>query len=178
MGAAAEFLASLAARAEEEVRWGELRFHVASYLGEHLPPLEFITSARAVVLREDSVLVVRDPTAEHILPGGRREAGETLRQTLQREVLEETGWALGEPRLLGFKHFRHLQPKPAGYAHPYPDFFQAVYVAEARGFDPGAREADGYELGAGFRPLVEVERLSLPPNERVFLRAALAASRG
>jgi ADP-ribose pyrophosphatase YjhB (NUDIX family) len=176
---AAEFLASLAARAEEEdVRWGELRFHVTSYLGGRLPPLELITSARAVVLREDSVLVVRDPTAEHILPGGRREAGETLRQTIQREVLEETGWALGEPRLLGFKHFRHLQPKPAGYAHPYPDFFQAVYVAEARGFDPGARETDGYELDAGFRPLAEVERLGLPPNERVFPRAALAAPRG
>jgi len=174
MGALAEFLSAQVARVEEDVRWGQLRFRVGSYLGERLPPLELITSARAVVLREGSVLVVQDPTAVHILPGGRREAGETLHQTLQREVLEETGWALDEPTLLGFKHFRHLQPEPAGYAHPYPDFFQAVYVALARSYDPGARETDGYELGAGFRSLADVRRLDLPPNEQIFLRAALA----
>ncbi len=117
--------------------------------------------------------MVRDPVALHILPGGRREPGETLHQTLRREVLEETGWGLEEPSLLGVRHFRHLQPKPPRYAQPYPDFFQAVYVAHAGGFDPDAREADGYELGAGFRSLAEVRRLALPPNERVFLRAAL-----
>jgi 8-oxo-dGTP pyrophosphatase MutT (NUDIX family) len=177
MGAAAEFLAAHAAQAEEVVRWGELRFRVASYLGERLPPLELISSVRAVVLRDEGVLVVRDPGAVHILPGGRREPGETLLETLRREVLEETGWTLDEPKLLGVRHFRHLQPKPAGYAHPYPDFFQAVYTADADGFHPARRETDGFELGSGFRPLAEVWRLELPPNERLFLSAALARRR-
>jgi ADP-ribose pyrophosphatase YjhB (NUDIX family) len=174
VGGAAEFLAVYAPQAGEVVRWGELRFRVASYLGEHLPPLELISSVRAVVLRDDGVLVVRDPEAVHILPGGRREPGETMLETLRREVLEETGWSMDEPALLGVRHFHHLQPEPAGYAHPYPDFFQAVYTAEADGFHPARREADGYELGSGFRPLAAVRRLNLPPNERLFLRAALA----
>jgi ADP-ribose pyrophosphatase YjhB (NUDIX family) len=169
-----EFLSAHVVQAEEDYHWGELRLHVTSYLCRDLPPPELITSARAVVLAADGVLVVRDPTGVHVLPGGRREAGETLEQTVRREVLEETGWVIDSPRLLGVKHFRHLGPKPAGYRYMYPDFFQVVYGAQACRFDPGGRETDGYELGAEFQPTVEVQRQPLYPSERLFLAAALA----
>ena len=170
----AEFLSAHVAQAEEDYRWGELRLHVTSYRCPDLPPPELITSARAVVLAADGVLVVRDPTGVHILPGGRRQAGETLEQTVRREVLEETGWVIDPPRLLGVKHFRHVGPKPAGYRYLYPDFFQVVYGAQAHRFEPGGRETDGYELGAEFQPTAEVQCLPLYPSERLFLAAALA----
>lgn len=177
-GSPAEFLSAHVVRAEEDYRWGELRLHVTSYLCRDLPPPELITSARAVVLRADGVLVVRDPVSVHILPGGRRQPGETLEQTVRREVLEETGWVIDPPRLLGVKHFHHLSPKPAGYRYLYPNFFQVVYSAQAHRFDPGGRETDGYELGAEFRPTAEVQRLPLYPSERVFLTAALGGLPG
>lgn len=167
------FLSTHVTQAEEDYHWGELRLHVTSYLCADLPPAELLTSARAVVLRASGVLVVRDPVGVHILPGGRREAGETPAQTVRREVLEETGWAIGPPTLLGVKHFRHRSPKPGGYPYPYPDFFQVVYAAHAHHLDPNGRERDGYELGAEFHPAVEVQRLPLPPSERVFLTAAI-----
>lgn len=173
-GPPAEFLSAHVVRAEEDYRWDELRLHVTSYRCRDLPPPELITSARAVVLAADGVLVVRDPTGVHILPGGRRQAGETLEQTVRREVLEEAGWVIDPPRLLGVKHFRHLGPKPAGYRYLYPDFFQVVYGAQAHRFEPGGRETDGYELGAEFQPTAEVQRLPLYPSERLFLAAALA----
>jgi ADP-ribose pyrophosphatase YjhB (NUDIX family) len=169
-----KFLSAHLVQAEEDCRWGELRLHVASYLCGDLPPPELITSARAVVLRADGVLVVRDPTSVHILPGGRRQAGETLEQTVRREVLEETGWVIDPPSLLGVKHFRHLGPKPPAYPYAYPDFFQVVYAAQAHRFDPGGREPDGYELGAEFQPIAKVQRLPLLRSERVFLTAATA----
>lgn len=172
-GSPAEFLSAHVVRAEEDACWGELRLHVTTYLSRDLPPAELITSARAVVLRADGVLVVRDPVGVHILPGGRRKAGETLEQAVRREVLEETGWAIDPPRLLGVKHFRHVSPKPARYLYPYPDFFQVVYAAQAHRFDPSGRETDGYELDAEFQPTAEVQRLPCPPSERVFLAAAL-----
>jgi 8-oxo-dGTP pyrophosphatase MutT (NUDIX family) len=175
-GSAAEFLSARVPQAQEAYRWGELRLRVRSYLCRELPPSELITSARAVVLAAGGVLVVRDPTGVHILPGGRRQAGETLEQTARREVLEETGWVIDPPRLLGVKHFRHLGPKPAGYRHLYPEFFQVVYGARAHRFDPGGRETDGYELGAAFQPTAEVQRLPLYPSERLFMAAALAGA--
>jgi 8-oxo-dGTP diphosphatase len=175
--AAAAFLAAHDPQAREDVRWGELRLHVATYLCTWLPPVELITSARAVMLQAGQVMVVRDPVSVHILPGGRRQAGESLEQTLRRELLEETGWAIDEPHLLGIKHFRHRNPKPAGFPYPdylYPDFFQAVYVAHARSFHPAARELGGYELGAAFHPVADVQHLALSPSEHLFLGAALS----
>jgi ADP-ribose pyrophosphatase YjhB (NUDIX family) len=169
----AGFLSTHLAQAEEDYRWGGLRLHVTSYLCHDLPTAALLTSARAVVRHADRVLVVRDPTGVHILPGGRRKPGETLAQTVRREVLEETGWVIGPPRLLGVKHFHHRSPKPAGYCYPYPDFFQVVYAAHAHHLNPNAREPDGYELGAEFHPTAEVQRLPLTPSERVFLTAAL-----
>jgi 8-oxo-dGTP pyrophosphatase MutT (NUDIX family) len=97
----AGFLSTHLAQAEEDYRWGGLRLHVTSYLCDDLPPAALLTSARAVVLQAGGVLVVRDPTGVHILPGGRRKPGETLAQTVRREVLEETGWVIGPPQLLG-----------------------------------------------------------------------------
>jgi ADP-ribose pyrophosphatase YjhB (NUDIX family) len=171
MASPAEFLAAYDPQAHEDGRWGTLRFHLASYLCPRLPPLELITSARAVMLHARQVMVVRDPGSVHILPGGRRQAGESLEQTLRRELLEETGWAIGEPHLLGVRHFHPQSRTPA--AQPYPDFFQVVFVARAQSFHPEARECGGYELGAAFQPLADVRRLPLPPNERLFLHAAL-----
>jgi ADP-ribose pyrophosphatase YjhB (NUDIX family) len=177
-GSPAEFLSAHVVQADEDYRWGELRLHVTSYLCRDLPPPGLITSARAVVLGADGVLMVRDPTGVHILPGGRRQARETLEQTVRRGVLEETGWVIDPPRLLGAKHFRHLSPKPAGYRYLYPDFFQVVYSAQAHRFEPGGRETDGYELDAEFQPIAQVQRLPLYPSERVFLTAALGGVPG
>lgn len=174
---AAGFVAAHEPQVREDVSWGSLRLHVASYLTSRLPPLELITSSRAVLFRADQVMVVQDPGGVHILPGGRREPGESLEQALRRELLEETGWAIGDPKLLGVKRFRHRDPKPADFAYPdylYPEFYQAVHVARAKSFHPEARELDGYELAADYQPIADAERLALPPNERLFLRAALS----
>src|SRR5262245_44282228 len=123
----ARFLEDLTPAATETDLWGELAFQVSGYLSAQAPPLAYVTSVRAVVTQGQRALVMTSPDREHILPGGRRESGESLAETLRREALEETGWSLGSLRLLGFTHFHHLTPKPAAYPYPYPDFLQAVY---------------------------------------------------
>lgn len=173
MSQAADFLSAHTPRAHHDTRWGELRLRVTTYLCDRLPPLELITSARAVVLRQGHILAVRDPDGQHILPGGRREPHETLEQAVRREVLEETGWTIDGLRLLGVLRFRHRSPKPVGYAYPYPEFFQAVYRANATSHHPTKRQPAGYELGAELQPLAAVQRLNLTPAEQVLLRAAL-----
>ncbi len=84
----AAFLAQHVPFHTEEAIWpwekGEIRLRLVSYLSDALPSLDLITSANALVLRDDTALVSRNRDDTHIWPGGRREAGETLLQTLSR----------------------------------------------------------------------------------------------
>lgn len=163
----------------ESALWGDgtIPLSITSYLSQEVPPLDYITSVRAVMLHGKRVLVVRDPVSHHILPGGRREAHETLRETLQRELREETGWSLKEIRQLGFLHFQYLEPfRPEWSAYPYPDFLQVIFSGQAETYYATARETDGYELEAVFRAQSELADLNLSAVDLVFLEAALRPS--
>lgn len=170
----AAFLAQLAPQAEEKVEWpgAEIELHVAYYVTDAAPPEEFVTSVRAVVLAGRDVLVSRNVDSVHALPGGRRHPGETLEETLRREIAEETGWAIASPQPLGVVHLHHLGPKPLGYAYLYPDFLWAVFRAEAAAPNHEQRVPDGYELVSWFeRAERALELVDL--GSRVYVRAAL-----
>ncbi|HYH11355.1 MAG TPA: NUDIX domain-containing protein [Thermomicrobiales bacterium] len=170
----ATFLAGREPNVVDEVEWasGRIRLRVSAYLDDECPPGRYITSVRAVVMRDDRVLVAEDHDGtRHILPGGRLEAGE-LPETA-REIAEETGWRVGGLRRLGFVHFRHLTPKPLDYRYPYPSFVQAIYRAEAAAFEPGLVIADDYVVGAEFLPADKVGATRLSSVDRLFLAATL-----
>ena len=171
MNALEQFLSSQRAVADERQTWGDLRLQVRAYLTGQLPPLDWITSVRAIVRRAAEIVVVRDPERHHIFPGGRRETGESLEQTLRREILEETGWEIGSPRLLGLMHVHHLTAQPANYPYPYPDFVQLIFVADALHYQAVAKETDGYELSAELMPRETVRNLPLRSSELAFLSA-------
>ena len=116
---------------------------------------------------------MRNRDSTHIFPGGRREGSETLEETLHREMLEETGWAITGVSMLGFMHFHHLSPKPVGHTYPHPDFIQVVYMATATAFIRDTRLADDYELEAAFRPITEAQTLELSPCQHLYLKEAL-----
>jgi 8-oxo-dGTP pyrophosphatase MutT (NUDIX family) len=174
----AQFLARHLPLATETTVWREeqMPLRITTYLGSEPPPLEYVTSVRCLVRRGESVLVVRDPVDGPILPGGRREPGESLERTLARELWEETGCELADISMLGFLHFQHLSPKPEGYPYPYPDFLQIVYTATATRFVPEARSAVDRGLELLFLPASELFALPLPASQRVFLEALRARS--
>jgi 8-oxo-dGTP diphosphatase len=171
----AQFLAHHTPMVRETTAWHDdcMPLCFTCYLGAVLPPLAYITSVRGLLLRENSVLVVRDPRTTHLLPGGRREAGETLEETLRREVLEETGWQLEEPSMLGFMHFQHLAPRPEVYRYPHPDFLQVVYRATAGEFVLEARHIQDRDTEARFHGIADVQALDLAPSQCLYLEAAL-----
>ena len=151
---------------------GTVPLVATSYLSQDLPSLAYITSVRAIMLKEDQVMVVRDPENYHILPGGRREANETLLDTLRRELQEETGWLLTNITQIGFIHFHSLAPRQPEFPI-HPDFMQVIYTGQAETYHPEAREQDGYELEASFRPRAELASLNLTEPDLTFLNAAL-----
>lgn len=174
------FLARFKPVAQEEVVWGGKTHLLAScYIGSDVPPPEYITSVRSVVLRGGEVLVLRNPDETHIMPGGRREKGETLQETLRREVLEETGWEMEPVAVLGFIHFHHLTPQPSSYLYPYPDFIHLLYLSLATEERLDARIPDDYEQESAFHSILEITGAgagdaSIDANQMLYLQAATA----
>ena len=149
---------------------GTMPLRIISYLGDVLPLSDYITSVRSIVFRDEAVLVLRNMHSLHIMPGGRREMGESLEETLHREVLEETGWTLTNISVLGFRHLHHLAPRPPAYSYPHPDFLWVGYMVDAVECLPDV-VPDDYELASTFRSLTEVQTLGLTQAERIYLDA-------
>jgi ADP-ribose pyrophosphatase YjhB (NUDIX family) len=175
-------LATLTPAAVERVTWPARVVDVAAYLTPVAPPSDVVTSVRCIVQVEDRVVVCETPNDVHVVPGGRREPGETFEATARREVHEETGWLIevSDLRLLGFLHFRHTQALPDDHPTPHPDFLQVVYTARARAHDD-QRPADwadveGWELGHRLLSASELDQIELPAVQRAFLRAARIAA--
>ncbi len=79
---------------------------------------------------------------------------------------------IGTP--LGFEHFHHLAPQPAGHRWPYPDCLRPVYLARAAVFLPAALLPNEYEPDAFmFHPIREVLTLAVPAIQRCFLDTVL-----
>ena len=171
----AVFLRGLTPGSRETARWqdGLIRLRVSSYLSDLVPPRDYITSARCLIIRGNKILVQRDQSGAHVLPGGRLDPDETPEEAMRREVLEETGWNVGLAALLGFMRFHHLTPRPTEYTFPYPDFIQVVYVADAVEQHDAAKLDDGWEIGSRFQDTTAISKLKLPAGQRLLLNAAL-----
>ena len=172
-----DYLARQEPVSEGTADWaGGIKLRIAGYLSTETPPLDLVSSVRAIVLKEADVLVMRNQDGTHILPGGRVEKGEGLVEALRRELLEEAGLDVHVENQIGLLHLRHTTPRPEGYPNLYPDFLQPVYAAPFAAYRPQAKVADDYEISSRFLPLAEVRKLELEDFEAPMLDAAVAAT--
>jgi len=167
------YLDSLQPANQESWTWGAIKLEAWLYIIDVPPPLKLITSARAIMFKDNHIMTVTNPGETHILPGGRREDGETLIETVQRECLEETGWVVRVGEQIAVTHCQHQTPKPLDYPYPYPDFMQVIYLAEAIKENPSARIHDDYEIASAFRTIDVVKQMPLTQNQHLMLEHAL-----
>ena len=81
---------------------------------DHGTPSGIRVGVKAAIVRDSAMLLVdiKDDSGRHYnLPGGGVELGESLREALRREVLEETGAEVQVGRLL---MLREYEPARAG----------------------------------------------------------------
>lgn len=156
------------------------RLRVRLSLADTLPPASVSSSILNIVINRDRQVLFLYPaditgTIAHLLIGGRPESGETPEQTAIREVAEETGWRITPAKLIGFRHFFHLEPHSPKSDRPYPDFIQPIYAARAESFAPEAIIA-GDRIPAEFMSYGSAEK-RIEPAQRPLLHAAMAAMR-
>ena len=81
-------------------RWKERMILMDKWLENKELPYHFM-SACGLVYRDGHVLLVKNPKRGWELPGGTTEQGETIIDTLKREVLEESGIVCEPEHLVG-----------------------------------------------------------------------------
>lgn len=125
-------------------------------------------SAKAIIVRDDCVLMIRNVDAEgdwYLLPGGGQNPGETLPTALQRECLEETG-ALVEVGDL--KLVREYIGRNHEFADHDGDVHQVEFMFECA-VDPSYTPTTGatpdvYQTGVAWLPLSELARYRVYPS--------------
>ena len=96
---------------------------VLAAFDRHVSPATPLVDVRAVIVRNDKILLVRDPQEQRwSLPGGWAEVGLTPEQSVEKEVVEETGLTVSNTSLLGVEdNLRDNQPN--SIFHAYKLFF-------------------------------------------------------
>lgn len=175
--AADEFLKRYTPVTVEVQTWGggEIALTVSAYVTCDEPPPQLVSSVRALVFRDESILLMRNVDGSHIHPGGRVEAGESHLDALRRELMEEAGVKITGVLRLGFLYLHHQTPKPPNYPYLYPDFIWPVFVAEYDGDSEDPQAQDDYELSSEFVPIAELDRSVLTAAELAYLDYAIQA---
>lgn len=107
-------------------QWGPVR---ATFVSGLEPPDELVANVHAVALLGDQVILVRGSEGWE-LPGGTREEGETVSETLRRELIEEIGGSVIAATALGFWRCQSSALRPYRPHIPHPEF--AILVVAAR----------------------------------------------
>ena len=177
--AADEFLKRYSPVTVEGSVWGagEIELTVSTYITCDEPPPQLVVSVRALVFRDESILLMQNVNGPHILPGGRVEVGESHLDALSREIVEEAAVEISGVRPLGFMHLRHETPKPPNYPYLYPNLFWPIFRAEYSGDSDLTLEPDDYELSSEFVLIDDLDRSALTAAELAYLDQAIEVRR-
>ncbi|MGB0415702.1 MAG: NUDIX domain-containing protein [Coraliomargarita sp.] len=126
------------------------------------------TAARALIIREGKLLAIkmRDRSGIfYILPGGGQRHGETLKQGLERECLEEIGTEVEVGKLL---YVREYIGKNHEFRNAHSAFHQLESVFRCSlpnpdGIGPGS-EHDKKQIGVEWIPLADLKNRRFLPN--------------
>lgn len=103
-------------------------------------------TARAIIIRDGKVLVLKKTDGSYSLPGGAHDPEETIEQGLQRECLEEIDTYVQVNRLAYVgDYFKHRKSDPPNIRHQVEFIFDCsvsdTYIAHS-GSHPDKRQID------------------------------------
>lgn len=124
---------------------------VETYLSDELPDVSLCTAAYTFVFKDGCFLQTElreneRPVRQLDIPGGHRDEGEHPEQAAIREVFEETGVRVVNPKLVAnMKITTHIPESENPSRYPYPTGYMLFYVCDFEKEEPfdGNEETHG-----------------------------------
>lgn len=127
------------------------------------------SSVQAVIIRENQILTIRKYDYNkfmNILPGGGQEPGETLKEAIVRECIEETGLKIQAGELLFVSEYigkNHEHAQWDSHIHVVVHLFECLYPDDDSSFGMG-KETDPDQIGLEWLPLEDLHNTNLYPR--------------
>lgn len=126
-------------------------------------------SAKALIIRNDRILLLKCQKGEHVyynLPGGGQEFGERIDEALTRECWEEAGARIQVNKLV---FVRDYISKHHSFSDSKTDVHQLELFFTCELLEPehptGGPEPDDYQIGVEWVPLEQLKQVNLYPKE-------------
>lgn len=135
--------------------------------------------ARAVIIRDDKVLLIYKQSSSYgeryTLPGGSQEPGESLKEALMRECMEEIGI---KPRLLGLAHvadwYKKRSPASAPRRHCVEFFFTCSVPKKYKASN--GPQPDKNQVDVRWVALQDLGKLTLHPTSLAKILPKISAA--
>ncbi|MFS0673562.1 NUDIX domain-containing protein [Ornithinibacillus sp. 179-J 7C1 HS] len=132
--------------------------------------MQIRSSVQAVIVKNEKVLTVKkvayDNKTMYILPGGGQEHGETLKEAVVRECMEETGLIVEAKELLYVSEYigkNHQHAEWDSHVHVVAHLFLCSIIDE-KGFNKGS-ETDPEQVALEWLPIVELSNYEFYPSK-------------
>ncbi|GIP30529.1 hypothetical protein J23TS9_56590 [Paenibacillus sp. J23TS9] len=112
---------------DKDIDWLPEPNQISTVISDVMPDRHLITCSFVLAFLNDEIILTDLHARGWDIPGGHIEREESAEEAVIRELYEETGAKILDPKLLGFVEIEMFGEKPENYKYPFPKNYMAFF---------------------------------------------------